>query len=147
MDPITIMMVAGTTMQFLGSQKQGQAAKAAGEANYQYLKQSAEVTRKLGVEDERRFRVEAKKFIGKQHASIGASGIQTDGSALEVLRESAATSELDALTVKFQSDYKAWQLEREGAIAKMQGEAQANASGMAGLGGLLSGIGNIAGGS
>lgn len=93
--------MAGDAIAAVGYVQEGRAARMAGEYNAQVAEQNAAYSLEQAKEDERRQRQLAKKFIGEQRASYGASGITMDGSALDVLQESAANAELDALTIRF----------------------------------------------
>jgi hypothetical protein len=59
-------------------------------------------------EDERRLRVQNQMQLGDMRAEYGASGVTTDGSPLEVMKQSARNAELDALTVRHAGALKAW---------------------------------------
>lgn len=123
MDPVTLAAIAtaGSAVSAIGSIVQGQAASDAAGFNAQVAEQNATMTRQQGAEDERRFRVSAKKHLGDMRANYGASGIQLDGSALAILEESAATAELDALTIKHGANVRARAYEQEADLARYSG--------------------------
>lgn len=77
-------------------------------------RQNARVVRQQGEEDARRFRIFADKRLGSARAAVGASGIQLGGSALDSIEESARNLELDALSIEFEGDLRAFNLEQQG---------------------------------
>lgn len=84
----------------LGAINEGKAGRAAGEYNAQVAENNAVYSRLQATEEERRSRAVARKFIGDMRSSYGASGITLEGTAMDVLSESAANAELDALTIR-----------------------------------------------
>lgn len=99
--------MAGDAVSALGAFNQGKADEIAGNYNAAAAEQNATYTIEKAREDERRQRVVSKKFIGDIRAGYGASGITTDGSALDVLEESAGNAELDALTIRHEGALRA----------------------------------------
>lgn len=61
--------------------------------------QAADQAQQAARENARRQSIEARKRIGLMRANYGASGVAIEGSALDVLEESAANAELDRLTI------------------------------------------------
>lgn len=70
--------------------------------------QQATLALQESAEDERRLRVQGKQQLGEMRANYGASGITMEGSPLEIMQQSAANLELDALTIRHQGEVKAW---------------------------------------
>jgi hypothetical protein len=65
-----------------------------------------------GELEEREFRRRASRVLGAQRAAFGASGVQLDsGSPLDVLEDTAATAELDALTIRSNAQREAFAFE------------------------------------
>jgi hypothetical protein len=60
---------------------------------------AADQAQQAARENARRQSIEARKRIGLMRANYGASGVAIEGSALDVLEESAANAELDRLTI------------------------------------------------
>lgn len=128
-------------MQVVGALQSGAAERAAAEHNAQMSEQEARMIEAQAKEDERRLRIASRKHLGDMRANVGASGVQMEGSVLDVLAESAATAELDAQTIRIQGRERAYaarmgaSLSRsEGASAStraLYGAAGAAASGMA----------------
>jgi hypothetical protein len=136
-----IALAAGGLMSAVGAINQGNSAKAAADYNAQVAEQNAELSRQQGIEEERRTRIMAKKQLGDMRANYGASGITLEGSPLDILEESAAAAELDALTVRHAGDSRAIGYRNEAAQERFSGR-QARTSGyFSASGSLLSGAG------
>lgn len=136
---------AGGIFNAIGNIKKGSAAKNAAEYNADLAFKNAEDTLALGAEEERRVRVIARKQIGQSRANIGASGIQIDASALDVLQESAANAELDALGVRYQAFKKAEAFRADAALSRMGGAAARASSLFGAAGSILTGAGDSLG--
>lgn len=88
--------------------QQGQDAVAISRYNYNNDVNSANLAVQQGNEESRRSLVNSNKVIGQGEAAAGASGITTSGSALNVIGNSAAQGELNALTIQHQAALKAY---------------------------------------
>lgn len=120
--------MAGDAISAVGAINQGKADSMAGEYNAQSAEQNAAYSLQQAKENERRQRIVSKKFLGDIRASYGASGITTEGSALDVLEESAANAELDALTIRHEGQVKATGYLNEARYSRIAGENAKNAS-------------------
>lgn len=80
--------------------------------NAQINKYNANQSILQAQEDERRLRQKTTQILGQSRANIGASGIQSSGSPLDVMEMSASNAELDALTVRHQGQLRAWAYEQ-----------------------------------
>ncbi len=114
------MAFAGGAVNAKAAIMEGQAAAAAAEYNEKQALDNANLSRLQSAEDVRRLRVMARKQIGSARAASGASGVALDGSALDVLEESAANAELDALTLKHQGDVKAYGFESDARLERFR---------------------------
>lgn len=91
---------------------QGQMSAAAGSAEaYNYNAQVDENNAKqailISAEQERQQRIYGRKQIGQMRTAYGASGVTVEGSPTDVLAESMAAAELDALNTRFAGQSKA----------------------------------------
>lgn len=111
--------VGGATKAF-GDVYEAQAAGAAADYNAQVAEQNAQLVRQQANEEARRAGVVAIKQIGQARANVGASGVQMDGSALDVLRQSAANAELDVLTIQHQGQVKEYGYQAEAALDRQR---------------------------
>ena len=136
-----ILQVAGTAMAAAGAIKQGQAASDAATYNSQVAQINAQVADSQSIAASEAQGRDAQRRIGAATAAFGASGVQlSDGSASDVLAESARNAALDNLTLKY--NYK---LKRMGLLDQAGLEA-ANAKN-ASAAGYLSAAGAVAAGA
>jgi len=146
MDPITLAVVGmavGSAFSAAGSYQSGQAAAQAARYNADLADKNAELAIQQGLEEERRSRVIARKTIGIARANYGASGVAMEGSAMDVLAESAAAAERDAITIKNNSYLKADALRAEARMERSRGEAASTAGTLGAIGAIFSGAGSI----
>jgi hypothetical protein len=102
-------------MGVVGGVQQGQAAKkqsayAAGvQRNNAILAERAAVDAKArGTEAEARERIKTRQLIGRQKVQLAANGILVgEGSALDLVSDTAALGELDALTIRSNAEREA----------------------------------------
>lgn len=110
-DPMTVglaLTAAGSAIDAFASVDEGNSKNEAAKLNAGMAIQNAIFSRQQAAEEERKFRVVARKHMGSMRAGLAASGLSsTEGSALDVLSESAATAELDALSIKHAGEMKA----------------------------------------
>ncbi len=125
--PLAII-AAGGVLGAAGKIYEGQAAKKAAEYNAQVAKKNAVLTLRQAADEERQVKVQGRKVIGDMRANFAASGIQMEGSALDVLAESAANIEADVLNIRFTGQMKADSLMDEARMQRSAGNSAMNAS-------------------
>jgi len=140
-----VVGVVGGLASAFGAGKAGMEAKEASDFNSSLKNSQAIEAIQEGQENERRARIASGKQIGGERAAIAASGIKSEGSALDVLQESASNAELDALTIRHQSQLKAWSYEMGAKADQMEGQSAQTRAGYGVASGLLGGIGSLAG--
>ena len=119
----TGMLITGAAVAATGSIVQGRAQRKAAEYNANIAEKNARIELERTAEEEKRFRVLARKEIGQIRANYAASGVRMEGSALDVLHDSAANAEADAISIRTEGRRRA-QAYREGAtLDRMQGRA------------------------
>lgn len=91
---------------------------------------------------EARQRQRTAQIMGTQLAGLAGQGTEISGSASDILGDTAAAGEFDALTIRGNAAREAWGYRARGA----EYSAQANAPGPAGLSGLSVGASLLAGG-
>ena len=114
----------GMMLQGLGAmaQAQGQRHAAAAKANeYRYQAQVDDNNRKValwkaqdakdrGAKEEASLRTKVAQLKGRQKSALAASGVEIgDGSALDILGDTAALGELDALTIRSNAEREAYE--------------------------------------
>ena len=106
----------GTTVAVIGFAYGAYAADQAGDAQEDLGNWNADVAAKQaddalarGRETERRQRIGIRQTIGAQRAAFAAQGVDvSDGSALEVVQDTAALGELDLITIRNNAAREAW---------------------------------------
>ena len=122
----------GAATKAYGSIKAGKDANEAHRYN-------ADLTRLEGVYNQARQREAVKRLIGRQQALYQGSGVvSSQGSAQDVIRDTAVAGERDALMIRYTSELEAQGEEKLGSSAKRQGI-------IGGLGALVSGVADVAG--
>lgn len=120
------MAVGGAVTGIINASNENNLKNQAADYNTAWDLGNAKLSLQEAAEDERRIRVQNKKELGSIRANYGASGITMEGSPLDVMRESAAAAELDALTVRHQGDVKAWAYENQARLDKFEGYASSS---------------------
>ena len=109
-----------TIFQVVGAFAKGQAASNASKYN------AAQATRKAGLAVEQAAsdadakRRDTVRRLGLMRANYGASGVTVEGSPLDVMAESAANAEMDALNIKYKGDLAASGYAAEAKLDKMR---------------------------
>lgn len=113
--------VAGSVMSAQAAKQQGQAQQAMYNYQAQVAKQNSEIAksnaameRQQGIEESRLQRIKVSQAIGSQQTAMAANGIDvTQGTALDVIEDTAAMGELDALQTRYNYERKAIAYEQE----------------------------------
>lgn len=92
--------IAGNITEAQAAEREGKATAQALEHNAELKERNANQIDRATAEDERRLRIQNRRVIGGMRADYGASGITLEGSAMDVLEESAAAAEHDALNLR-----------------------------------------------
>lgn len=137
-------MAGGAAIGAVGSIGQGNANGNVADYNAQIANQNAATVEAQGAEQERRSLVNSNKVLGQEGAAYGASGVGSTGSAMDVMRNSAANGELNALTIKNQADVKATAYANEAALDQFRGSNDRTAGYLNAAAGLLGAGGKIA---
>ena len=158
------LMIAGAAVSAIGSIQQGRAANQAAQYNAAVMDRNAVIqsnnailARQQGVSASEQQRKDAARKMGAMRAGYAASGVQMEGSPLEVLGASAAAAELDTLNTVYNGELKARGLENDaqglretanldrmrGKNAQTQGYFNAASSLLTGAGKAMSGGGSF----
>jgi hypothetical protein len=163
-EPATLAMISaaasviGTGVSAVGQVQAGKAAQAAGDYNAAVARNNQIVAEQQAADAQRRGEVaeteqrrKVRMLTGTQRAALAASGVQLDqGTALDILGDTAAMGELDALTIRNNAEREAYGYRVQGVnfgaeagLQTMRGQS-AMTSGLIGAGGtVLSGAGNV----
>ena len=140
--------IAGAKQQ--QQQLEAQAAQARYQAdidrrNQDIAEQEASAKRRQGYESMTAKRLETAKLIGKQRGALGASGATIDeGSALDLIADTASTGEIDAINAynqgvdeSYRSQIQAWNYGQRAEGTDAAASSYDNAAGSAMTSGLL----------
>lgn len=131
MDPVSMMFVAAGA-QALGSIQQGNAGKAAADANARIAGQNRDIALQQAGAREDASRRRSRQILGAQYAGAAESGIDPNsGSAARVLQDDATAAELDAMNIRYEGLMQAHGYEREQAMERARGK-QARTAGYLG---------------
>ena len=98
---IGVMMdVFGNLNDAMAAEREGRATAKALEFNAEQKERNATQIELQTAEDERRLRIQNRRTIGAMRADYGASGVTASGSVLQILEESAAAAEFDAVNFR-----------------------------------------------
>lgn len=140
-----VSTIAGAASSVVGNIKQGQAAAQAAGFNQTQQEKNARITLAQGAENERTFRIQARKQLGSARAAYGASGMDANsGSAQDVLASSASEAEHDALKIRYGAELKAEGYRAQGQLYGMEANADAAGGYLSAAGAGLKGVSSAA---
>lgn len=107
--------VAGSIMSAQAAKQQGEAQQAmynyqaqVAQENAKIAKNNAAMERQQGIEESRLQRIKVAQAIGSQQTAMAANGVDiTQGTALDVIEDTAAMGELDSLQTRYNYERKA----------------------------------------
>lgn len=107
--------------------------------------QNARQSIALSAQQERQQRIIGRKAVGDMRANFGASGFTMEGSATNVLAESMAAVEMDALNIRYAGQVKAINYSNQATQFRSQARSSRRAQSRSSAGGLLGILGGVAG--
>ncbi len=117
------MAVGGAVTGIINASNENDLQNQASAMNTRTSLDNARLALQESAEDERRLRIQNKQQLGDIRANYGASGVTLEGSPLDILQQSAANAELDALTVRHQGAVRAWAYQNEARVEQFQADA------------------------
>lgn len=107
-----VMAVVGTGVSMYSSYQEGKAQQSyydyqvkESEKNAKIAEMNAATERQGGIEDARMQRMKTQQAIGSQQVALASNGIDiTGGSALDIIEDTAAMGELDALNIETKAE-------------------------------------------
>jgi len=122
------MMGFGSGMSLSGNVQAGKSQKRLNEYNAQVASMQGDDALARGEEAAARHREGVRRMIGGQRAAWAASGADVNsGNAVDVVADTAALGELDALTIEFNAAREAWGYRNQAIDYRARGEiAQAH---------------------
>lgn len=114
------LKLAGSGIEAKGALEEGAAAYKAGEYN-------AAVASAQATAEENRRRISSKKQISEIRTGVAKSGVTFEGTPINVLTESAANAEIDALNARWTGEQTAKMEQYKGASAMRASQLRATA--------------------
>lgn len=136
------MAVMSAAMSAVSMIQQGQAAKAAADANARMLRDRAEQQRRLGEMAKRQTDIEGAALMGRQRAQLAARGFSLDdGTPVELLAHTAQQIEWKGELQQWQHEAGATGSENQARLETFRGDQAATAGWMGAAGAVLGGAG------
>lgn len=128
----TVLTVASTLIGAVGAIQQANAASAAASYNAQVGEMNARISDKRaqdaidrGMDEEQQKRLDVAQIRGRQEAAMAANNVSVGfGSSLDTLVDSKTAGELDALTIRYNSEQEAY--DNRVQAANQRADAQLN---------------------
>ena len=113
--------LAGTAVSVVSAVQQGEQQQAyynyqaqVAQENAKIAQKNANLERQQGIEEARLQRIKTNQAIGSQQTAMAANGVDvTQGTALDVIEDTAAMGELDALQTRYNYERKALKYEQD----------------------------------
>ena len=144
-----VAAVVSTTMGVVSSVQQGKSAQS--QMNYQAAvaaknaktaQQNADMKRQEGIEEARTHRIKTIQKVGAQQAAMAANGFDASvGTNLDVITDTSATGELDALTAQYNKETQALSFEAQASNFENQANLDMLAGQNAYKSGMMSAVG------
>ena len=140
---ILVAAAVGTAVTAYGQYQAGQAQERA--LNYQAAVQerNAQIARQNAEYDAQRQSARLRRAIGSQRAAVLASGIQMEGTALELQQDTVQQAEMDRLAILYGGEINYQNARSEAELSRMQGKAAGQAGATAAFGTILGGAANV----
>ncbi len=138
------VVAAGAVVGAVGAEEKGASEQSAANYNANIAYTQAAQAKQEATENARRQRVSSEMQLGNMRAQYGASGVQMEGSALDVMQASASRAELDAQTIIHQGDMKAWAYQSNASMETFKGVQAAKEADFSAAGSLIGGGGKAA---
>lgn len=131
-----------TGLQVFSSIMQGQQQQAMANYNAKILDQNAQIERQQTVARESKQRRESNQVLGMQRAAFAQSGAGLDGSAADVMAQSATNAELDAMMIRYEGDLRARGLKEQAKQERFAGKTALTQGYFNAAGSILGGAGD-----
>ena len=125
-DPVTLSIIAvsvaaaGAVTSAIGTMSVAKQQSNQLKAQAEITDQNIKIAQSQGDEDARRIRLEGLQRKSAARVGYASSGIALEGSSLAVISDMDATTELDALTSKYQTNLKARGYSAESSLLRTQ---------------------------
>ncbi len=139
--------IIGGVISAIGSLQQANAQAASAEYNAKVAERNKRAVKNQTESEIEDRQVEHRRQLGSMRASYGASGLQMEGSPLDVLEDTATEQAFDISKIRYQGAMKAEGYSEQAALYKLEAKSAKTAgwigAGSALIGGLQSGLANM----
>lgn len=136
-----LVMAAATAVTAYGQYQQGQAQERAYGYQAAVQERNAQIAKQNAEYDAQRQSARLRRAIGSQRAAVLASGIQMEGTALELQQDTVQQAEMDRLAILYGGEINYQNARSEAELSRMQGKAAGQAGTTAAFGTVLGGFG------
>lgn len=126
-DTIVYLLIAAAAVSAYGSYEQGQTQKRASNYNRQLAEQNAVAARQQAAARQKQHDRETTLRLGAIRANQGAFGGAMEGSALDVLGDTAAQLELQRQNIEYAGELQARGYDSTAVLDQVRGESAARA--------------------
>ena len=102
---------------------QAQSARSAAKHNAAIAERNALLSRRQAAMNEAAQRKDAYRAMGRIRAGYSAAGVTLEGTPLDVLEDSAAEAELDALNIRYKGELSAIGYQGEAGLQRMRAKS------------------------
>ncbi len=138
-------MGVSSALSAVAAVRQGQTAQAEAKFQAEQSQQDAVQARAAASTAEDEQRMKARSMIGTQLAAESAAGMQLNGSASDVLRQSLFSAEADSQQIRYQGENAARGYQNQAAGDLFSGRQAMTNGYLSAAGTLMSGVGSVAG--
>lgn len=138
-DPITMLAALSATVTAAGAVIGGNQQAAALNASADFNEAAAQTKLLEGSANESAIRINNRRMLGRQIASVGASGLELSGSPLDFTLDSLVDAEMDALTARYQGETAAQSLTTQAAMDRAGAKSARTNGYLGGAAALISG--------
>lgn len=131
-----------TGFQVVSSIMQGQQQAAMHNYNASILNQNARIERQQADAREEAKRRETAMVLGSQRAAFAQAGAGLDGSAADVMLQSATNAELDSMMIRYEGDLRARGLKEQARQERLSGKTAMTQGYFNAAGSILGGVGD-----
>jgi hypothetical protein len=104
---VPFLQIAGTVISAIGALQSASSQRDAANYNAAVASQNATIARQQGEADAAKLRRQQTKQLGDMRAAYAANGISLEGSAIDVLGDTAGQFELDIQNARYNAELKA----------------------------------------
>ena len=134
------LAIVGGIVSGIGAAMGAEANAASLDAQAKFKERQAQMEKMAGGIKAERTGEQVDRVLGNQRAGFAANGLALDGSAADVIAETATEGQLDIDTIRWNSNLSADNLRYQAKIDKMNAKAERRAAPLAFLAPTLNGI-------